>query len=83
MFKLISLLRDLWQLRAENNALRSRVERLEREHGGAHQAHADPGAERELEQVRGELARARARLTRVKEIVFRTRHVERGVSHVQ
>ena len=75
MFKLISLLRDLWQLRAENNALRSRLERLER--AGAH---AQPGAGIELEQVRGELARARARLTRVKEIVVRVRHMERGVS---
>ncbi|GEM_PF-6415352 len=80
MFKMISLLRDVWQLRAENNALRGRVERLERDRG---KAPADPESARELTQVRGELETARRRLSRIREIVFRThQHVERGVTHV-
>ncbi|MEK7865795.1 MAG: hypothetical protein AAB434_03875 [Planctomycetota bacterium] len=81
MFKLISLLRDVWQLRAENSALKSRVDRLERERGTAPE---DPHAARDLAQVRGELETARRRLARIREIVFRTHHkVERGVTHVQ
>ena len=35
MFKMISLLRDVWQLRAENSVLKSQVDRLERELGAA------------------------------------------------
>lgn len=81
MFKMISLLRDLWQLRAENSALKSRVNRLERERGAAPE---DLEGARELFQVRGELETARRRLARIREIVFRThRQVERGVTHVQ
>ncbi len=78
MFKMISLLRDVWQLRAENSALRGRVERLEK---GL--TPTDPTLARELAEVRGELETARRRLARIREIVFRTHHhVERGVTHV-
>lgn len=81
MFKLISLLRDVWQLRAENSVLKSRVDRLERERGASTE---DPQAARDLAKVRGELETARRRLARIREIVFRThRQVERGVTHVQ
>lgn len=80
MFKMISLLRDVWQLRVENSFLKGRLERLERELGGTS---GSPEAAHELAQVRGELETARRRLARIREIVFRTHHqVKRGVTHV-